>query len=158
MTTQIPIIPRPLGHVLGLLPARPGSKLFVVGLNLLLAKHLPADVLEYLEGRHLRIEVLDAQMQFDYCWHEGAFRAKSAKQGTPDLCFRANAWVYLRMLQRNEDPDTLFFSRDLQIEGDTELGLLVKNALDALDMSVLHPTAIAQEVFQSLPRPFGLKG
>ena len=32
---------------------------------------------------------------------------------------------------RLEDPDTLFFSRRLVIEGDTELGLALKNALDA---------------------------
>ena len=36
---------------------------------------------------------------------------------------------------RDEDPDTLFFARRLTIEGDTELGLMVKNALDALDTS-----------------------
>ena len=41
--------------------------------------------------------------------------------------------------QRGEDPDTLFFSRRLVMEGDTELGLLVKNTLDALDMDVLKP-------------------
>ena len=34
---------------------------------------------------------------------------------------------------RKEDPDTLFFSRRLVMEGDTELGLLVKNTLDAIE-------------------------
>jgi predicted lipid carrier protein YhbT len=33
------------------------------------------------------------------------------------------------------DPDTLFFSRRLTIEGDTELGLLLKNRLDALEFA-----------------------
>jgi hypothetical protein len=32
---------------------------------------------------------------------------------------------------RREDPDTLFFTRRLVLEGDTELGLALKNALDA---------------------------
>jgi predicted lipid carrier protein YhbT len=32
------------------------------------------------------------------------------------------------------DADTLFFDRRLSIEGDTELGLLLKNTLDALDL------------------------
>jgi predicted lipid carrier protein YhbT len=36
-------------------------------------------------------------------------------------------------VSRQEDPDTLFFQRRLTIEGDTELGLEVKNILDALD-------------------------
>ena len=34
---------------------------------------------------------------------------------------------------RREDPDTLFFTRRLVMTGDTELGLVVKNALDAID-------------------------
>jgi predicted lipid carrier protein YhbT len=34
---------------------------------------------------------------------------------------------------RQEDPDTLFFNRTLDIEGDTELGLIVKNMLDAVE-------------------------
>ena len=33
---------------------------------------------------------------------------------------------------RREDPDTLFFTRRLVLEGDTALGLEIKNALDAL--------------------------
>jgi predicted lipid carrier protein YhbT len=37
------------------------------------------------------------------------------------------------MVSRQEDPDTLFFNRSLSIEGDTELGLRVKNMLDALE-------------------------
>jgi predicted lipid carrier protein YhbT len=38
-----------------------------------------------------------------------------------------------RLAARKEDPDTLFFSRRLVMEGDTELGLLIKNTLDAID-------------------------
>jgi predicted lipid carrier protein YhbT len=37
------------------------------------------------------------------------------------------------MLARQQDPDTLFFHRKLAIEGDTELGLVVKNLLDRID-------------------------
>jgi predicted lipid carrier protein YhbT len=39
------------------------------------------------------------------------------------------------MMLREEDPDTLFFNRKLIIEGDTELGLIVKNLLDSVDWS-----------------------
>jgi predicted lipid carrier protein YhbT len=40
---------------------------------------------------------------------------------------------YWQLATRREDPDTLFFSRRLCIEGDTETGVHVKNLLDALD-------------------------
>ncbi|MGB5009839.1 MAG: SCP2 sterol-binding domain-containing protein [Candidatus Dechloromonas phosphoritropha] len=38
----------------------------------------------------------------------------------------------MQLLARQEDPDTLFFNRELEINGDTELGLIVKNMLDAV--------------------------
>ncbi|HEX7954152.1 MAG TPA: SCP2 sterol-binding domain-containing protein, partial [Burkholderiales bacterium] len=41
---------------------------------------------------------------------------------------------FLRLARREADPDTLFFDRKLLIEGDTELGLLLKNTLDAIDL------------------------
>lgn len=37
---------------------------------------------------------------------------------------------FLCLATRREDPDSLFFQRRLLIEGDTELGLMVKNLLD----------------------------
>lgn len=132
-------IPMPLGRLLGMLPKRPGSQLFVTGLNLTLAPHLPIDTCAMLEGRSLRIEVADAGLRFDYTWHASAFRAAHHGGQTPDLTIRADAWDFHQLIQRGEDPDTLFFSRRLVMEGDTELGLLVKNTLDSLDMDVLKP-------------------
>jgi predicted lipid carrier protein YhbT len=41
--------------------------------------------------------------------------------------------------KRHKNPDTLFFNRRLSMEGDTELGLVVKNTLDALELPVLDP-------------------
>ena len=38
----------------------------------------------------------------------------------------------LRLMRGEEDPDRLFFERALVMEGDTELGLVIKNTLDAI--------------------------
>lgn len=132
-------VPAPLGRLLSKLPRRPGSHLFVTGLNLTLTPHLPIDTCTMLEGRSLRIEVADAGLRFDYTWRASSFRAADHGESTPDLTIRADAWDYHRLIQRGEDPDTLFFSRRLVMEGDTELGLLVKNTLDSLDLDVLRP-------------------
>ena len=51
----------------------------------------------------------------------------------PDLRLAANGIDFMRMMMREEDPDTLFFNRKLQIEGDTELGLITKNLLDSVE-------------------------
>jgi len=132
-------IPAPLGRMLGRLPRRPGSHLLVIGLNVALAPHLPIDTCSMLEGRSLRIEVIDAGLCFDYTWRANAFRAADHGASVPDLTIRAHAWDFHQLIRRGEDPDTLFFSRRLVMEGDTELGLLVKNTLDALDTDVLRP-------------------
>lgn len=52
--------------------------------------------------------------------------------GRADVTIRAKLDDYLVLAAQREDPDTLFFTRRLAIEGDTETGLAVKNALDAL--------------------------
>lgn len=56
-----------------------------------------------------------------------------------DVTLSATAHDFLLLAQRQQDPDTLFFSRRLSMEGDTELGLVVKNALDAIELPVLDP-------------------
>lgn len=144
-------IPAPVGRVLGKLPRRPGSQLFVTALNLALAPHLPIDTCAMLEGRSLRIAVADAGVSFDYTWRAGAFRAANHGADAPDLTIRADAWDFHQLLQRGEDPDTLFFSRRLVMEGDTELGLLVKNTLDSLDMDVMRPGKVLGRLL-TMPR------
>lgn len=132
-------LPSPLGKVLSRLPAYPGSVLFVAGLNLALARHLPPDTLRLLDGRKMRIHVQDAGVSFDFSWRNGAFAA-ARHDGDIDLVIKASAHDFFLLAQRKEDPDTLFFSRRLVMEGDTELGLLVKNTLDAIDLSVFLPS------------------
>jgi predicted lipid carrier protein YhbT len=39
---------------------------------------------------------------------------------------------YLRLLRGEDDADRLFFERALVMEGDTEMGLVLKNTLDAI--------------------------
>src|SRR5690606_34805013 len=131
--------PAPLQKVLSKLPPYPGSVLFVAGLNLALARHLPPDTLRLLDGKKLRIQAKDAGVGFDFIWRDGSFSA-ARHTGATDLAISASVHDFLLLVQRKEDPDTLFFSRRLIMEGDTELGLLVKNTLDSIDLSVFSPS------------------
>ncbi len=118
------------------LPAYPGSLLCVAALNLVLRPHLPGDVRDGLAGRHLRVRVSDAGVAFDFTWRGDGFAAVGGPGpgGVPDLEIAANARDFMALARREQDPDTLFFARRLSMEGDTELGLLVKNTLDAIDV------------------------
>jgi predicted lipid carrier protein YhbT len=126
-------------NLLAKLPAYPGSCLFAVGLNLAIAPQLPSDVCAALNGKRVSIRVLDAGLRFDVCWRKGRFEPQHAG-AAPDLAIGASARDFLLLAQRREDPDTLFFGRRLSMEGDTELGLLLKNTLDALDLDLFDPS------------------
>lgn len=62
--------------------------------------------------------------------------------GRPDVTIRASLADYAALALRREDADTLFFTRRLVIEGDTALGLELKNALDALGSLVSPGTGL----------------
>lgn len=128
--------PAPIATVLARLPRYPGSLAFVAGLNLFLAPYLPIDALAMLEGHALRIEARDARVVFDFAWRDKRFHPLPPGSD-PVLTISASVRDFILLMQRKEDPDTLFFSRRLGMEGNTELGLLVKNTLDALDLTVL---------------------
>jgi len=150
-------IPKPVGQMLGRLPAYPGSMLFVTGLNVALAKQLASDVTDMLIGKKLRLCVLDAQWAFDFEWKNGRFVA-CQRAGAADLTISASAHDFMLLARRQEDPDTLFFNRRLAMEGDTELGLLVKNTIDAIELPVFnmglfkpqHVITQAREHFRTL--------
>jgi predicted lipid carrier protein YhbT len=131
------VLPKPLGNLLSYLPAYPGSLMFVTGLNLALAKNLASDVRQMLLGKKLRIKVTDAQLAFDFEWLNERFSA-CLNDGEADLTISASAYDFVLLARRQEDPDTLFFSRRLAMEGDTELGLLVKNTIDAIELPVFN--------------------
>ena len=137
MQAQAHLIPPPVGSLLSRLPAFPGSMLFVSGLNLALTRLLAPDVTQMLAGKKLRLQVTDAQWVFDFEWHQGRFVA-CQNPGVADLTISASAYDFVLLARRQEDPDTLFFGRRLSMEGDTELGLLVKNTLDAIELPVLN--------------------
>jgi predicted lipid carrier protein YhbT len=145
-------LPEPVGHLLSLLPARPGSWLFSRTLNLLLVQHLDADLRRALEGKRLRLTVTDARLAFDFQWRGQRFEASGAGREA-DLNISATLHDLGLLAARKADPDTLFFSRRLVMEGDTELGLHIKNALDAIDATPFNPARLAPSQLLNRLRP-----
>ena len=116
------------------LPQWPHALALVAGLNAaLIMKLLPESELALLEDKLFRVRVLDTGGEACYTYLNGLFRPVFRPEREPDLAFAANLSAYLQLLARQEDPDTLFFNRELEITGDTELGLIVKNMLDAVE-------------------------
>lgn len=88
--------------------------------------------LEFLEGRWLSIEVRDIGLRWFTSVENGRLIVSPCADA--DVSFSADASDLLMIAARKQDPDTLFFQRRLVIEGDTELGLYVKNLMDAIEL------------------------
>lgn len=127
---------KPLSTALSFLPQYPHSLIFTQALNLTLADTLRSEILQPLHGKLICLRVTDAQIAFHFTLNELGVTPNRAGK-TPDLTISASAYDFMQLAMRKEDPDTLFFSRRLLMEGDTELGLLVKNTLDALELPPL---------------------
>ena len=137
MSLTIPsfTLPSFIARVGGRLPQWPHAVALTTGLNAIVKmKLLPDDSLVLLEGKNFLIDVLDTGGRAAFTFRDGLFRPVFTAPETPDLAFRANLSAFLQLAARQEDPDTLFFNRTLSIEGDTELGLIVKNMLDAMEL------------------------
>jgi O2-independent ubiquinone biosynthesis accessory factor UbiT len=131
------IFPAALARVAARLPQQPPTLALTTALNLALGRILPREDLEPLSGRHLRLKVRDAGLTLDFTLTASGFRVLH-RRGQPDLTLSANARDYLALALREEDADTLFFGRRLLMEGETDLGLLVKNTLDAIDWEAVQ--------------------
>jgi len=129
----LPELPAPVREFVGRLPSLPHSALLCLALNRLLAPQLPADIASQLEGRRFALFENLSGAAFHFSVKGGRFEPAFVSGLAPDLVIRATANDYWKLMTREEDPDTLFFSRRLRLEGETELGLLVKNTLDGLE-------------------------
>ncbi|AWH89271.1 ubiquinone anaerobic biosynthesis accessory factor UbiT [Limnobaculum parvum] len=88
--------------------------------------------LDFLEQRWLKVEVRDLGLLWFVTVREGILLVSDNQQ--EDVSFSGDANDLILIAARKQDPDTLFFQRRLVIEGDTELGLYVKNLMDSIEL------------------------
>lgn len=143
-------IPAPLTRLGNRLPQLPPTLALVTALNLALDRLIPREPLEMLIGKRFTIRVLDAGMTLRFSYGARGFRPLfDASQS--DLTISARTRDFIALLAREEDPDTLFFDRRLLMEGDTDLGLLVKNTLDGIELPRFDPARLTpQELLHRL--------
>lgn len=135
-TAVAPKFPQLLALPLGLIPGRVHSTAVVTLLNRVFASALREGEVDFMRGRTLRVHVRDMRLKF--CLTLGQGRLAAAREDRlPDLSISGNLHAFLLLAARREDTDTLFFQRRLLMEGDTELGLEVKNFLDAQELESL---------------------
>lgn len=148
---RLPPIPAPLRGLLARLPQYPPSAIFAAALTLQVGEILGTDAHPEFSGKVVRLHVSDAGVTLTFRVTPRGFAPSGATN--PDLTLTATAQDFLALALRREDPDTLFFSRRLVMEGDTEFGLFVKNSLDALEFkpSLPAPRAVLRVLRSLLP-------
>lgn len=96
---------------------------------------------DFLRHKWLNIAIPDADISWFFSC-DANNKVMTLKQSRFDVSIRGNLKSFALLAAQKEDPDTLFFQRHLIIEGDTNLGLSVKNLLDSLDWESLPPEAL----------------
>lgn len=132
----------PLSAPLRLLPhAVPGEILSRL-INHLLKGQYIADQLYDIDGKRLAIRITDTNTEIVFAIRGNRLVRDSDKQW--DVRISGRLEEFWLLATRSEDPDTLFFARRLNIEGETETGLYVKNLLDGMDFDWrAHVAAVA---------------
>lgn len=136
-TTSQPNLPAFLTWPLTLIPGPVHSGVLATALNILFADPIRTEEFEFLRERRLAIAVRDAKVnyQFRYTGRRGFVACYSHQK--PDLTISGTAYDFMTLATRREDSDTLFFNRRVVMEGDTALGLELKNWLDGMDFAAI---------------------
>lgn len=130
--TPPPRLPGLLAVPFSLVPGPVHASLIARLLNSVLRDPIRQGELEFLQGRSMTIRVRDAGFGFALAYRGN--RLVAAARGTSDLFIEGDVYDFLLLISREVDADTLVFRRRLVMQGDTELGLEVKNFLDSLDV------------------------
>jgi predicted lipid carrier protein YhbT len=127
-----PIAKKAVGLPGRIVPYSAQKQLLAVVLNQAFREPLQHGELEFLEGAKVRIKVTDLCINWLICVGSDRF-TPIERELEDDVCISGESPDFILLATRQADPDTLFFQRRIRIEGDTELGLGVKNTMDSMD-------------------------
>ncbi|MBF0283987.1 MAG: SCP2 sterol-binding domain-containing protein [Magnetococcales bacterium] len=123
-TTPLRFLPQPLTAVgLG------------VTLNLFFTTHPELrERMGELTGKIFRFEVEDLDQTFHMVVDAGGgVRIHTYSDLEPNVTMAGKSEAFLALLFNTADPDSLFFSRELKLSGETDTGLRFKNILDNVE-------------------------
>lgn len=121
----------PLYQLLRLTPAGVNARIFARAFNHLLRGQNIVSRFNELDGKYVSLCISDIPCNLHFRFCNGRLQAARSRQGGVTISGSLNG--FLQLASRRQDPDTLFFRRELNIEGETETGVHIKNLLDALE-------------------------
>jgi len=127
--------PQPLSAPLRFVPPALHSAMMVRLLNRFLASQREEGELDFLQQKTLHVCIEDIGVTFSMSLRDNRLVVDDSDEF--DTKISGTIYDYLLLISRSEDTDTLFFQRRLKMQGDTELGLYLKNFLDGMDVESL---------------------
>ncbi len=115
------------------IPNKISNKVIVSIFNQVFSQSLKEGELDFLQENWVLIEITDINLSFSLGLENNQLTYNQYNQPV-DLSISAKSCDFLDMVSKQKDPDTLFFQRKIKMQGSTELGLFVKNFLDAFDV------------------------
>ena len=152
---MIDVMPKVLRPSLRLLPFSAQKALLLPALSSVFQEPIEDGDFEFLQDKWLKISIIDLNLNWWLSFDQDKLVMASiselvANNITEDVSFSATGDDLILIAGRKQDPDTLFFQRRLKIEGDTELGLEVKNLIDAIDIDQLPSSVQSLVAFSAV--------
>lgn len=143
--SMVAVLPKILRPSLRVLPFSAQKAALLAVLSSVFHQALADGDFEFLQDKWLKINITDLALTWWLSFDEKKLVMASKDEmatnnNSDDVSFSATGDDLVLIAGRKQDPDTLFFQRRLKIEGDTELGLEVKNLIDAIDIDNLPST------------------
>jgi predicted lipid carrier protein YhbT len=113
------------------LPMQPPTFALTLALNRWLLPRIPADARAALSNRTVQVDVTDLGLSLKIQLQTRGF-VLAPSGSKVELRIAAASQTFWRLMRGSDDADRLFFERALVMEGDTELGLILKNTIDAI--------------------------
>lgn len=100
-------------------------------LDTIFGEALAAGDMNFLISSRIKFEIEDCRVNWTCSVNKNKLQIINST--VSDATIRCHLSELVLLANQKVDPDTLFFQRRLVIEGDTELGLTMKNIMDTLD-------------------------
>ena len=113
------------------LPMQPPTFALSLALNRWLLPRIPDDSRKALSDRTVQVDITDLGLSLKMQLQTRGF-VLAPNGSKVELRIAAASQTFWRLMRGTDDADRLFFERALVMEGDTELGLVLKNTIDAI--------------------------
>lgn len=124
---------KPLSHFLQFIPDKVHTYLLSqLGAHLMEGQEITSR-LDFMEGKRLKLTIKDTENCWKFVIRDNRLVDDMKSKNISDVHIQGDLKTFVLLATGNEDPDSLFFSRHLSLEGNTEDGLYIKNLIDAMD-------------------------